>query len=398
MSGRVSRAAIVAAIVRKDFREFSRDPLYIRVSVVGLVLFALTYYLVPGTVNETITLGIHQTGMDSLVQQLQVGAGADATQGLDLVAVDTADHLAAAVAGDLDVYRTGAGDIVLVGAGAQPTAPHGARKLALAIGISFPDRFVESTAAGERPTVTVYADAAVAPEITTAMTSFVREIAYSITGDALPVSQSAQGAAVLGPDRVGDQASLRDKLRPMLAFFVLMIETFALSWLIASEILERTVTAVLVTPARVGDFLAAKTICGTVLAGGQGLILLVAVRSLTTSSWSILLATVLLGAVMFTGIAMITGSAGKDFIGTLFYNMLFILPLMVPAFSVLFPGTAASWVTVLPSYPIIDTLTQVTAYGAGWSQVAGSLGLALAWVAVIYAAGLLTLRRKVRTL
>lgn len=396
MSSRASRVAIVAAIVRKDFKEFARDRLYIRLSIVGLVFFALTYYLVPDTVDETITLGIHQTGMDTLVDSFRAGAGA--AGGLDLVALDTADHLGAAVAGDLDVYRTSAGGIVLVGPGAQPTAPKGAQKLALTIGIAFPDRFLESTAAGERPTVTVYTDAAVAPEITSAMTSFVREIAYSITGDALPVTPTAQGAAILGPDRVGDQVSLRDKLRPMLAFFVLMIETFALSWLIASEILDRTVTAVLVTPARVGDFLAAKTICGAVLAGGQALILLLVVRSFTTGGWSILLATVLLGAVMFTGIAMITGSAGKDFIGTLFYNMLFIVPLMVPAFSVLFPGTAAPWVKVMPSYPIIDTLTQVTAHGAGWSEVAGGLGLALAWVAVLYVAGLLTLRRKVRTL
>jgi len=396
MNRRVSRAAIIASIVRKDFTEFSRDQLYVFLSIIGLVFFALTYYLVPDTVDETITLGVPQTGMDALVDQFQSGAAT--AEGLDLVAFDTADHLGAAVAGDLDVYRTSAGDIVLVGAGAQPTAPKGAKKLALTIGIAFPDRFLESTAAGERPTVTVYTDAGVTPEIKSAMTSFVREIAYSITGDQLPVSQPAQGTAILGPDRAGDQASLRDKLRPMLAFFVLMIETFALSSLIASEVMNRTVTAVLVTPARVGDFLAAKTIYGTILTGAQALILLLVVRTFTTGSWSTLLATVLLGAVMFTGIAMITGSAGKDFIGTLFYNMLFILPLMIPAFSVLFPGTAAGWVKAMPSYPIIDTLNKVTTYGAGWSEVAGSLGVALAWVVVFYVCGLLVLRRKVRTL
>lgn len=396
MNRRVSRAAIISSIVRKDFKEFSRDQLYIFLSILGLVFFALTFYLVPDTVDETITLGVHQTGMDELFDQFRSGAGAD--DGLDLVELDTADHLEAAVAGDLDVYRTGAGDVVLVGAGAEPKAPKDADKLDLGIGIAFPDRFVESTLTGERPTVAVYTDAAVPPEIKGAMTSFVREIAYSITGDELPVTEPAQGTTILGPDRAGDQASMRDKLRPMLAFFVLMIETFALSSLIASEVLNRTVTAVLVTPARVGDFLAAKTIYGTILTGGQALILLLVVRTLTPGNWSTLLATVLLGAVMFTGIAMITGSAGKDFIGTLFYNMLFILPLMIPAFSVLFPGTAAGWVKVMPSYPIIDTLNKVTTYGAGWSEVAGSLGIALAWVAVIYVGGLLVLRKKVQSL
>lgn len=396
MNRHVSRAAVINSIVRKDFREFSRDQLYLFLSILGLVFFALTFYLVPDTVDESITLGVHQSGMDELVDQST--AGARASEGLDVVELDTAQHLQAVVAGDLEIYRTAAGDVVLVGAGAETEAPAGAEKLAVTIGMSFPDRFPESTIANERPSVTVYTDAAVPPEIKNSMTSLVREIAYSITGHELPVTEPAQETVVLGPDRAGDQSSPRDSLRPMLALFVLMIETFALSSLIASEVMNRTVTAVLVTPARVGDFLAAKTIYGTILTAGQALILLLVIGALTLGNWGTLLATVLLGAVMFTGIAMITGSAGKDFIGTLFYNMLFIVPLMIPAFSVLFPGTAAGWVQLMPSYPIIDTLSKVTTYDAGWSEVAGSLGIALVWVAVIYAGGLLVLRRKVQTL
>lgn len=390
------RAAIVSAIVRKDFREFSRDQLYIFLSVLGLVFFGLAYYLAPDTVDETITLGVHQTGMDELVEQLT--SGAQDADGLDVVALDTPEHLQAVVAGDLDVFRTEAGDVVLVGPGVEAEPPRGAERLAVMVGIGFPDRFVESMDAGERPTVTVYTDAAVPPEITGSMTSFVREIAYSLTGQDLPVSEPAQGTVVLGTDRAGDQVSLQDRLPPMLVFFVLMVETFALSSLIASEVLGRTVTAVLVTPARVGDFLAAKTIYGTILTGGQAVILLLVMGAVTPDNWSILLVTVLLGAVMFTGIAMITGSAGKDFIGTLFATMLFVLPLIVPAFSVLFPGTAAGWVRLMPSYPIIDTLTQVTTNGAGWPEVAGGLVIALGWVAILYTAGLLVLRGKVQTL
>lgn len=395
MNRRVSRITIISSIVRRDFTEFSRDTLYIFLSVIGLVFFVLTYYLVPDTVDETITLGVHQTGMDQLVDQLVSGADAD---GLEVVELDTAEHLAAAVAGDLDTYRTDDGDVVLVGPGAQDRAPAGAERVDVMVGIAFPEHFLERTVANEEPTVTVYTDAAVPPEITDAMTSFVREIAYSLTGDELPVGDPEDGTVVLGQDRAGDQASLRDNLRPMLAFFVLMIETFALSSLIASEVMNRTVTAVLATPARVGDFLAAKTIYGTILTGSQAMVLLAAVGALTAQSWGPLLVCVLLGSVMFTGIAMITGSAGKDFIGTLFYTMLFVLPLMVPAFAVLFPGTGAAWVRAMPSYPIIDALNEITTYGAGWSQIAGSLAATLAWVVVVYLAGLLVLRRKVRSL
>ena len=66
----------------------------------------------------------------------------------------------------------------------------------------------------------------------------------------------------------------------MLAFFVLMVEAFALASLIAGEVQAKTVTALLVTPARTGDVLAAKTILGTLLAFIQAALLLLAVKAL----------------------------------------------------------------------------------------------------------------------
>jgi ABC-2 type transport system permease protein len=153
-----------------------------------------------------------------------------------------------------------------------------------------------------------------------------------------------------------------------------------------------------VTPARVSDFLAAKTIFGTGLALGQGLIVLALVGAFTADNWSVLIVTMLLGAMMFTGIAMVVGSSGKDFMGQLFYSMLFIIPLMIPTFSVLFPGSAAAWVRAMPTYPIINTLVETSIYEAGWSEVWSQLLYALAWVAAIYGIGLVSLKRKVESL
>lgn len=368
MTRRVSRPGIVAAIVRKDVREFSRDHLYIFLSIFGLLLFVTVYYLVPDTVEESVSIGVHQTDLTDLLATAAAGETAEGdAQGLRLVPYPTEDALRAAV-DDGDVP----------------------------IGLAFPAGFVDAAAAGQQPTVTVYADVAAPPELRDAMTSMVREITFTLTGHPLPVTEPSD--VVLGTDRAGDQVSLRDSLLPMLVFFVLMIETFALSSLIASEVANRTVTAVLVTPARVSDFLTAKTIYGALLTGGQALILLIALQALTWSNAGVLLVTAGLGALLFTGIGMVTGAGGKDFFSTLFQTMLVVVPLMVPAFSVLFPGTAAPWVQVLPTYPIIDTLAAVTIDGAGWSDVAGSLGLAAIWVTAIYGVGMAVLRRKVRSL
>ena len=51
----------------------------------------------------------------------------------------------------------------------------------------------------------------------------------------------------------------------------------------------------------------------------------------------------LLGAVLVTGFGMIAGSYGRDFMGTLLVSMLFMIPLMIPAFGALFPGSSPTW-------------------------------------------------------
>lgn len=410
MSRPVSRLAILAAIIKKDLREYSRDKLYIGLTVIGLALFIGTFWVTPDTVEESIVLGVYQTDLGDLLERLESGledtASSSAGQlpagslseALEIVQFPSPAALEAVVAGDLEAWRATDGTILLRDKEAGDPEPEDAARLALQVGIAFPDGFVRSVAAHEPATVMVYSGSAVPPELRGAMTGLVREMAYLVAGSGLPVTLPDQSETVLGEDRAGDQVSLREKMRPMLAFFVLMIETFSLASLIASEVSARTVTAILVTPARLSDLLLAKTVYGMLLAFSQALILLLAVGAFTASNWLLLLVAVLLGGLMFTGVAMVTGAAGKDFLGTIFYGMLFMLPLAVPALAVLFPGSASWWVKVLPTYGLIQILTGATAYGYSWMNVTGYLALAVAWVAVLYAVGLFVLRQKVASL
>ncbi len=246
--------------------------------------------------------------------------------------------------------------------------------------------------------MTVYSQAGVGEEIQTAMQSFVREAAYQIAGRELPVGMPDEETIVLGEDRMGDQVSMQERMRPLLLFMVLLMETFSMASLVSTEVLQRTVTAVLVTPAKVSDFLAAKTIFGTLMSLSQALIILAFVGGLTATNWSLILTVLVMGAIMFTGIALFVGSAGKDFMGQLFYAMLLTVPLLIPAISVMFPGTAAPWVKVLPSYPIIRVLVDATAYGGTWADAWGMLAYAALWLVILYFAGLFALKRKVETL
>ena len=172
----------------------------------------------------------------------------------------------------------------------------------------------------------------------------------------------AEEEIILGEDRAGNQVSLQQNMGPLLIFFILMVETFALAGLVASEIQSRTVTAVLITPVRMSEFLTAKSIFGTLLAFSQAVLLAILIGMLGTSTVALLI-TLLLGSLLVTGLGLVAGSSGKDFMGILFWSMLFMVPLMVPAIAALFPGTAAGWVAILPSFGLIEAIVRTTAYG-----------------------------------
>jgi ABC-2 type transport system permease protein len=410
----VSFGKILGAIMKKDLRLYGRNKIYIFLTVLGLACFGALFWIIPDTVDETINLAVSPS-MQTIIdegkeafrelgvpeEKLRELDQADFSQeeGLELVELESAALLKDAVEGTLEVYRAKeGGGLILRDKAAGEKKPKDAQRVRLDIGIAFPDSFIADVAGGKKTTVTVYAGADVPDEIRNAMQSFVREIAYQVAGRELPVELPAEETIILGPDRTGEQASMRDKLRPMLAFFVLVIETYAMASLISTELLQRTVTALLVTPMKTWHFLAAKTIFGTGMALTQGLIILALVGAFTPTNWPLLFTIMLIGSLLFTGVAMLIGAAGKDFLDQLMYALLFSVPLMIPTFAVLFPGTAAAWVRVIPSYPVVDLLAGVTIYNAGWSESLPALAHALLWGVLLYGVSLFVLKRKVELL
>ena len=143
--------------------------------------------------------------------------------------------------------------------------------------------------------------------------------------------------------------------------------------------------------------LAAKTILATSLAFAQAMLLLLAVNALGRDIL-LVISIVILASLMVAGLAMITGSAGRDFMGTLIYGMIFMLLMTIPAFAALFPGSASPWIKALPSYGIVEGLVGTTIYGHGWNETAPYLALIAAWDAIILGSGMLVLKKKVETL
>jgi ABC-2 type transport system permease protein len=347
----------IRVIMGKDVREFSRNRFFVFITLLVLIVWVAIFWVLPNSVDETVRLGV--TGLDIPVDQ----------PGLSLIPFGSEQDLRTAVEQGMD-------DIVA--------------------GIAFPAGFIEAVASGEQPTVVLLVPAGLPAQERTLMEGLVEEAAFALSGSP-PLVDPITEAQILGTDRIGDQVSLQEQMRPMLLVLVLMVETFALSSLVAIEIQQRTVTAILATPATVTDVLAAKGIFGTTLAFTEVVLLGLLIGAFATNA-PIILTALLLGAVLVTGFGMIAGSFGKDFLETLFISLAFMIPLMVPAFGALFPGSAATWVRILPTYGLVEAVVGVTIDGDGWSQVAGALAILAAWGAGAFIAGAMILRRRVATL
>ncbi len=360
----ISRACIVFAILRKDANQMMRDLIFVFLTFLGVATFVVLYWVLPKNVDETISIGVHGEG---IVASMSAMSG-ESAEGMNISSYTEIEELRGAVE-NRDVE----------------------------VGIHFPDTFVQDVASGKKVTVTVYARPNLPSEYTTAMSSMIRELAYALAGYRLPVTEPEETTVILGVDRAGDQLPLRDQMRPLYAFMVLIMESIALGSLIASEIQNRTVIALLASPARLGDVLAAKWIIGTLVALGESVIVLLLIRGFGPSP-GIVLVTLVFGAIIVTGVAMIAGSAGKDLIGTMLLGMIFLIPLAIPAFSVLFPGTPAPWIRVLPTYSIVRIIMDASFYDAGWADSAGGFATLALWCVAFAAAGVLVLGRKVKML
>ncbi len=190
------------------------------------------------------------------------------------------------------------------------------------------------------------------------------EAIRDMTGAVLPVN--------IESIPLGDESSVpwNDRLLPLT---VLLAVFYGGLMLPASSLIHekqrRTLEALNVTPATIGDIFTAKGIVGAVLAIIMGILTL----SISTSFGSSPLALVLvlaLGAIMAAEIGLLAGALVKD-MNTLYAFWKFGgLLLFGPAFVFLFPQIP-SWVGyIFPTYYVIKPVTDLSVLGVDFGSVA----------------------------
>ena len=350
MNGRAVRA-----LLKKDLALFMANRFYMLMTIVGLVVYVALYFILPSTVDETLKLAMYAPQMPSAFHQLTDQPGAD------IKLFDNVDSLKQAVQkGD---YQAG---------------------------IALPPDILDTWAAGGKPAVFVYYAAGSPPEVADAIVALVKELSYVQTGHALAFDTQQE---VLGPDMLGQQVALRDRMRPLLAAFILLLEIMSLASLISVEIEQGTARALLITPMRPGELYAGKALIGLGTALAQVLLFTGVVGGFSHQPL-IVLTTLVVGSAMAVGVGFLLAALARDVLAVTGWGVLVFVVLAIPGIGALIPGLLSGWAKVIPSYFLTDTLSRVGDYGAGWGDVAGNLAVLAGFTAVTVAIGVIALRRR----
>jgi ABC-2 type transport system permease protein len=347
---------MVRALIAKDFKLYFRNRFFALITVLALVAYVVIYFLMPSTVDETLEMAVYAPVLPPVLEQ----AG---TQGLKLKLMESEEQLKEVVTG---------GEYLA--------------------GLVVPPNFMDQLLSGDKGQLDIYFGTDTPEEMQDSIIILLEEMAYLQTGQMSNVQVSPE---VLGRDMVGSQIPMRDRLLPMLAVIILMMEMLGLASLISSEVVGRTVQALLITPMTIRGLFTAKMIMGVSLAFIQALLFMAVTGGLNQQPLIIIVA-LLLGAIMVTGIGFLVASGSKEMTTVMAWGFPALIVLSVPAFGVLAPGTVSDWVRAVPSYYLVDAVHQAANFNAGWSSIWDNLLILLGVDIVFVWLGITVLGRKLR--
>lgn len=339
---------IVGSLVQKDLSIFFRNRFFVLITVLGIAIYLVVYFVMPRSVDTTLEIGLHAPVNIPSFEEIN-------EEGVKFEKVASQDELRQAV---ID-----------------------GRYIA---GISVPEDTLDRLLAGERPAIEMFFAADTPQEVKDAIEVIIQELGYQFTGQSLAIEVTEE---IMGQDLAGIPLPPRDRLRPLLAIMLIMVETMGLATLISEELERRTINALLVTPATVTDVFTAKGITGMSLAFGQAVLFMAIVGGLNQQPL-VVLAALFLGAVLVIAAGFIIGALAKDILSVLAWSLPVIIILIIPSIGVAFPGSVTGWVEVMPTYYLVDMVHRASNFGAGWGDVWRSLlilfsfDLVLAWIGV----------------
>ena len=344
---------IIAAIVSNDVTLYFRNKFLSLMGIIGVVAFMVVYFVMPGA-TPTTDVALYAPVLPSAFAEEEM-------ESTDFVMIDSELALREAVA-NTDYFA----------------------------GIVLPADIMEKFQRGEKPDVKIYFSPETTEENRELISLLVKSLAYEQTGQLANFNETE---IVLGTDLLGQDISLRERMRPLFAVMLLIMEMFGLANLISVEVQRRTVQGLLATPMRVRELFAAKGISGIVLSLVPAVLFLTVVGGMNNQPLVIFTA-LLLGAVMVTGISFLVAALSKDLMSILGWVFVVLIIMVIPAVGIMMPGTITGWAKVIPSYYLVLPVHQAVHYGSGWGDVGQYMLVLLGFDLAFVSLGILALRRK----
>ncbi len=244
-------------------------------------------------------------------------------------------------------------------------------------GLILPAGFDDAVRAGEKPLLEFF--------ISGESLASNRIILSANTINLVRTVEGATAAVEVEVVQMGEapQLSVAQRLVPMVVIFALLIAGVLLTGTSLVEEKERkTLSAILVSPVKLAEVVAAKAILGLVLSLLMGFIIL-AMNSALGSSPLALFVALLVAGLMCVEVGLLYGAGSRDMktLYALFKGLNLLL--FAPVVFFLFPDWPQWLGKIFPTYWAIDPVFEVAVNGAGLADVWMELVVALAICAVL---------------
>lgn len=235
-------------------------------------------------------------------------------------------------------------------------------------GIVLPEGFDEAVRSGQRPPLEVWISGSSLPADRAVLTVAVLDLVRGVAGTSAPVDVETIS--------LGEETLPLDlRLLPLLVLYAVAIPGgFVPAASLVEEKQRGTLSAVLASPASVGEVLLAKGTLGMLLGTVAGVVTLVLNDAWGAEPLAVLLA-VVVGAVMMAQVGVLLGSWADD-ASTMFTawkggGLLLFLPVVF----FIWPGLPSWPARFFPTYYFLQPAYAVSAEGASLGAVAGNLGV-----------------------
>jgi len=327
----------ILLVLGKDLRLGPRSPVFLWVLVLPLLITLVLQVAFGDLLDPRPRLGIVDEGESA------VAAAARQASGIEVAPLGSAEALKAKVeADDLDA------------------------------GLVLPAGFDAALGAGERPALELYLSGRSSAADRLVLTATTLDLIRRAAGGAPPLEVEM---VALGEEAL----PITVRLVPLIAMYALLVAgVFLPSFSLADERERRTLNAVVVTPVRLGEVVAAKGSLGFLLAVPMAVVTLWINQALTGQPLALLVVLVVAGALLVElGLVYGTVAGNVTAVFTLIKGTGFLL--LAPTVFYLFPDWPQWIARLFPTYWVINPVYEVTIERAGlgdvWAELVVALGV-----------------------